>query len=182
MDSSNITTLLIITCIIISIGAIVATIVIINKQQKRKYQKIINDLERDKNLIVSANVLSELKKVDNLVNNDAIRQLQANFQKRFEDLKNIELPKITDDLIELEDLFDHHKYKELEPKLAKIELCIYYAKTKSYCLLAEIKEITLSEEKNRERVTKLKTIYREAYTKYHNNKLDYELIDKPIEL
>lgn len=182
MDSSNMITLLVATYIIVSIGAIIVTIVLINNHQKKKYQKIITDLERDKNLIVSANILSELKKVDNLVTNDALKELQKNFQKRFNEIKDVDLPKITDELIELENLFDHKKYHDLEPHLAKIELNIYFIKEKASSLLNEIKEVTLSESKNRDRVTKLKGLYREVYTKYHNNKLDYELISNPIEL
>ena len=175
-------TLLVITYIIVSIGAIITTIILINRHQKRKYQAIITNLERDKNLIVSASILSELKKVDNLINNDSLKQVQENFQHRFSQIKEVDLPDITDKLIEIENLYDQKKFKELEPILAKVELNIYYIRKKAKYLLDEIKEVTLSEEKNRERVTKLKTMYREVYTKYHRNKSDYELIEKSISL
>ena len=41
-------------------------------------------------------------------------------------------------------------------------------------MLSEIKEITLSEEKNREIVTKLKTTYRNVFVKYNNHKDDLD--------
>ena len=49
-------------------------------------------------------------------------------------------------------------------------------------MLDEIKEITLSENKNREIVTKLKKDYREIYLKYNNSPSDYEGINNTIEL
>ena len=47
----------------------------------------------------------------------------------------------------------------------------------------DIKEITLSEQKNREIVTKLKSDYRTIFLAYNNNnKEDYSLIQIPLEL
>jgi septation ring formation regulator EzrA len=54
------------------------------------------------------------------------------------------------------------KDEEITKKIAHIELTIFLIKTKAKFLLDEIKEITLSEERNREHVTKLKTLYREV--------------------
>jgi len=79
-------------------------------------------------------------------------------------------------------LFKTKNYKLIEEKLAHIELDIYYIKSKAQFLLSEIKEITLSEEKNREIVTKLKTTYRNVFVKYNNHKDDYEMVSSPIEL
>ena len=53
---------------------------------------------------------------------------------------------------------------------------------KTNFLLDEIKEITSSEERNREAIIKLKTEYREIKNKYDNNKADYELVANPLEL
>ena len=57
-----------------------------------------------------------------------------------------------------------------------------YLQTKSSFLLDEIKEITLSEEKNREKITKLKTEYREVVTTYKDDLEGYSKIKVPIEL
>ena len=59
---------------------------------------------------------------------------------------------------------------------------IYYVRTKANFLLDEIKEITLSEERNRETITKLKASYREILRKYQDNKNDYSLVSSPLEL
>ena len=104
------------------------------------------------------------------------------WQERFKDIKDVEVPKITDALIEIEDCFNDKKYKELNEKIAKVELDIFYVKTKANFLLDEIKEITLSEERNRETITKLKVKYREIITKYNKNKNDFKEVCAPLEL
>ena len=126
--------------------------------------------------------MSELNKVESLVNNEKMEQTYQDWQKRFKKIKDEEVPKISDDLLEIEDLFQEKNYKTLKQKIAQIELQIYYVKTRANFLLEEIKEITLSEEKNRETITKLKIIYREIFSKYNQNKSDYKLIASPIEL
>ena len=47
----------------------------------------------------------------------------------------------------MEELIKTRKYKEIDKQLAKIELDVYFVKSKSKFLLDEIKEITTSEEK-----------------------------------
>lgn len=167
---------------LLTIGIIIVVLNFINKKSKQKYLNEISTLERDKNLIINASILTELNKVEALINNDAMQEKLENWQKRFKDIKDIEVPKITDLLIEIEDIFNKKNYKELKNKIANVELEISYIKTKANFLLDEIKEITLSEEKNRETITKLKSVYREILATYNNNKEDYELIASPLEL
>ncbi len=167
---------------IFTVVLIIVVLNLINKKEKKKYQETIANLERDKNLIVGASVLSELNKVGALVNNDVMQKKYDNWQKRLKEIKEEEIPKITDALIEIENTFEDKDYKALKPKIASLELQIAYVKTKSNFLLDEIKEITLSEEKNRETITKLKSEYRAILTKYNNNKLEYDEIANPVEL
>ena len=82
----------------------------------------------------------------------------------------------------LETLTDRGRFKEINKSIADLELDIYYVKTKSDFLLSEIKEISLSESKNREIVTKLKSDYRGIYLKYNKNQNDYDTIKSPLEL
>ena len=49
-------------------------------------------------------------------------------------------------------------------------------------MLEEIRNITLSEEKNRETITKLKARYREIMSTYNKNKEDYKEVSAPLEL
>ncbi len=167
---------------IFTVVLIIIVLNLINKKERNKYKEEIATLERDKNLIVGASILSELNKVGALINNDVMQKKYDNWQKRLKEIKEVEVPKITDGLIEIENAFEDKDYKSLKPKIAALELQIAYVKTKSNFLLDEIKEITLSEEKNRETITKLKVEYRGILTKYNNNKNDYGEISTPIEL
>mgnify|MGYP006066327787 FL=1 len=167
---------------IFTVILIIVVLNLINKKERNKYKEEIANLERDKNLIVGASILSELNKVGALVNNDVMQKKYENWQKRLKEIKEVEVPKITDGLIEIENTFEDKNYKSLKPKIAALELQIAYVKTKSNFLLDEIKEITLSEEKNRETITKLKSEYRSILTKYHASKSDYSEIENPIEL
>lgn len=180
--SSTTFILLGVTYYIFSIIIIVLVLNKINGNSKKKYQETINNLERDKNLIISAGILTELNKVEHLVNNDLMQEMYDDLKTRFDEIKKLEIPKITDEIIEIQDLFEDKDYKKLEELLNQTELDIYFLKSKSNYLLNEIKEITLSENKNRENATKLKTKYREIITKYNNNKNSYNIINKPIEL
>lgn len=167
---------------VVTIIIIVVTLNIINKKEKKKYEKEIKNLERDKNLIISASILAELNKVEPLINNSETKEVFQEWQRRFKEIKDEEVPKITDSLLEIEELFNEKKYKDLKNKIAEVELDICYVKTKSNFLLEEIRGITLSEERNRETITKLKASYREILTKYNNNKYDFSLVSSPMEL
>ena len=92
------------------------------------------------------------------------------------------MPSLENKLNDLEALIRDKKYKDFVKDSSKLELEIYYIKSKSDFLLDEIREITLSESKNREIVTKLKKDYRDIYLKYNNSPSDYEGINNTIEL
>lgn len=166
-------------CMIITLIVVLS---IMSRKDRKKYSLEISELERDKNLIISANILTELNKVEPLINNDEMKRIYGSWQERFQQIKEIDIPKITDDLILIEDLFDRKDYRELKKQIADTEMKIYYLKTKSNFLLEEIREITLSEERNRETITKLKANYRTIISKYNNNKGAYSLITQSIEL
>ncbi len=171
-----------ITVYIVTVVLIVLVLNFIAKKNKNKYQKEITNLERDKNLIISASILSELNKVEALVNNDVMKEKYENWQARFKNIREEDVPKITDALIEIEEVFNKKKYKDLNKLLITAELEINYIKTKTNFLLNEIKEITLSEEKNREKIIKLKSDYREIVNRYKSHLEDYQSVSVPLEL
>jgi len=167
---------------IITMIIVVIVLVLMNKRYKKTITNEINALEREKNLIISSSILSELNKVEALVNNDELRKRYINWQERFESIRDEEIPKITDEIIELQDDFNERDYDKLKKGLVDVELNINYLKTKADFLLDEIKEITLSEERNRETIIKLKADYREIRNIYNSNIEDFEIVKNPIEL
>ena len=167
---------------LVAISLIVLVLVLINKHNKKKYETILLLLERDKNLILSANILTELNKVASLINNKDLEKKYKTWKERYNEIKDKDIPSLNTKLNDLEGLIKTKKYKEINEATSKLELEIYYIKSKSEFLLNEIKEISLSESKNREIVTNLKREYRDIYLKYNNNIDDYKMIKVPIEL
>lgn len=167
---------------VVAIGLIVLVLVLMNKHNKKKYNHILLLLERDKNLILSANILTELNKVASLINNKDLEKRYEEWKDRYNEIKDVDIPTLNERLNDLDNLIKTRQFKELNEVTAKLELEIYYVKAKSEFLLREIKEISLSESKNREIVTNLKRDYREIYLKYNNNPDDYQMIKVPIEL
>lgn len=166
----------------ITIGTIGGIWYYLETREKRAIRKQIDELERDKNLIISAGLIAELNKVEPLVIDSDMKGALALWKEKFETIKTEDVGRITDQFLEAEELYSANKYQELKILLSTIELDIYYIKTKANFLLEEIKEITLSEEKNRETITKLKANYREILSKYQNHKKDYTLVTSPLEL
>ena len=179
----NIMTLITILFIIITLVTIGVVIFINIHKKKKKYNETIIDLERNKNLIISGNILSELNKAESLINNKDLEEKYNYWKARFKEIKDKDVVNITDRLIDVEDYLVNKKYKEVDNMLCEIEYDIHMARAKSEELLRDIEEITLSEERNREIVTKLKTDYRQIYLQYNNsNKSDYSIILNTLEL
>lgn len=161
---------------------IVIVLLVISNKTKKKYLAQINELERQKNLVISAGILSELNKVESLINNDDLRKKYESWQKRFNEIKNNDIPKITDLINEVQEYFETKDYANLKASIIKTEMDLNYLQTKSGILLDEIKEITLSEERNRDKITKLKAEYRNVLTTYKEDPESYSKIKTPLEL
>lgn len=167
--------------VLLSALLFILTIIIKNKR-KNNILSSVDKLTTEKNLIISSQLMSELSKASKLVNNKKTEELVESWKKRFNNIENKDMPKLTDNLIEVENLCVNKEYKSAKEALSLAEKNIFHVKAKSYKLLNEIKELTESEERNREAVTKLKSLYREVVFKYNKNKNDYGDICNPIEL
>ena len=174
--------LFIFTIYIVTIIILIVIFALRNSKQNKKLKESISELEKEKNLIINAPILNELSKVEALVKDDKLKYKYDNWQHKFDDIRNIYIPKVTDMLLDADDLVERKKYKELKTLLADIELKIYRLREKTNTLLSEIKEITLSEEKNRNQIVKLKNKYRGIKQDYEKNKADYKPVNNQIEL
>ena len=171
-----------ITAYIVVIIILVVIFIIKNIKQSKKLKAYIEELETEKNLILSAPILNELSKAESLAKDDKTKDKYDNWQNRFENIRNNDIPEITDMLLEADEFIESKDYKSLRPKLANIELKIYKLREKTNKLLNEIKEITLSEEKNRERIVKLKSDYRLIKSDYEKDTDSYGIVKDAIEL
>lgn len=159
----------------------ILTIIIKNKKKKEILANI-DRLTTEKNLIISSSLITEFGKANKLINNKKIASEVEEWKKRFDEIEKTDMPKLTDKLIEVESYMLEKNYAEAHRCLNKTEKSIFLVKAKSIKLLNEIKELTESEERNREAITKLKSVYREVIFKYNKNKNDYMDVSSRIEL
>lgn len=167
---------------IMTSAIIVVVLNVIQSQKNKKYKKIINNLEIEKNKIDSSPVEPELAKIETYLKNEKMEVMYSGWKERLQNIKEIKIPSITDMLIEAEYSLSQMDYKSTMYKIAKLEMEIYKVRTTSEFLLEEIKEITNSEERSRAVITKLKAKYRELYQKFITNKSDYGSFSKVIAL
>ena len=174
---------LIIGTVVLVCGIIVIlSLLLIRKKEKNRYVKLADKLEVDKNNITSTPVMLELSKIEPLIKNELMEDKYNKWQDRYIYIKDNKISKIDDILIDLDLYLDKKDYKNCVKVIAKAEMEIYKAKESADHLLDEIKEVTLSEEKYRSIVIKLKSKYRSANNKYQNNKDIYGKMQAAIEL
>lgn len=176
------TKLLIVTIYIVVLLFIVFVFILKNNNQRKKIAHKIQKLEKEKNLILSAPILNELSKVEALVKDDKLRHKYDNWQNKFDTIRNDSMPELTNMLLDADNYLDNKMYKALKPLLADIELKIYKLNEKTNTILSEIKEITLSEEKNRNQIIKLKSKYRSLKKTYEETKPEYGFVIPQIDL
>ena len=171
-----------VTFYIIGIALITGVLYFIRNKSKTTIRHEINDLEKNKNLIINSEILTEINRVENLINNKDLEEKFNIWKSKFNDIKDKDIPLLTDMLIEIENILDTNDFKKCMNKLGEVELKILEVRSKSDSLLNDIKNITLSEKRNRSSITILKSKYREIITKFNNNKLDYKNIMNTITL
>ena len=111
--------------LILAIILVVVVLVLINKHDKKKLQGILTNLELDKNLIISANILTELNKVGSLINNKNLEIKYNNWKERYKQIKEVDMPSLENKLNDLEALIRDKKYKDFVKDSSKLELEIY---------------------------------------------------------
>ena len=110
--SGDFSTLLTITYAIITVGVVISVILIIIRNIKNQFNNTLDNLERNKNLIISGSILSELNKVESLINNKEL-EFKFNYWKSiFKELKDKDVIHISDELIEAEEKINKKKYKD----------------------------------------------------------------------
>ncbi len=180
MEDAN----LLITLTIVAATVVIAIVffVVFFESRKRKIKKQVNELDTEKNLIASTPVASELAKVEAIVKNDKMEEKYQYWQQRFDTIKGDRLTKIDDMIIDLDLSIGAKNYKEAKVKLAQTELELYKAKEAADHLMDEIREITISEEKYRSIIIKLKAKYRLLSKEFQDHKLDYDEVAPLIDL
>lgn len=184
-DSMGNKTLVIITFTILTIGLIIGLICFIRSRKTKRIKKALSDLEIEKNKIDSSPIIPELAKVEAFLNNEKLEIMYNEWTMRLQKIKDVQVPKLTDMILETEYSLAQKDYKSTIYKIAKLEMELYKVRTNSEFLLGEIKEITYSEERSRIIITELKVKFRELHQKFQDTKSEFgsvtDIVQKQFE-
>ena len=170
------------SAVVIALVIVIIILHFIKQFEMKYYRDKIKELEKQRNIVASTPVLLELSKVEPIIKNDKMEEKYNKWHDEFISLKENRLTLIDDMLIDLDIYVDKRDYKSCSYSMAKIEMEIYKVREAADNLLEEIKDITLSEEKYRAIVTKLKTKYRVLNKEFQDHKQLYEQMQEPITL
>ena len=125
-------------------------------KRNQKLKNTLDHLEVEKNKLETFPIMPELSKLENFSSNSKLEVLYNDWKERFDSIKEEQIPKITDMLLDADYSVTKMDYKSALYKIAKLEMEIYKVRTNTEFLLNEIKDITNGEERNRALITKLK--------------------------
>ena len=158
------------------------TLNIIEYSSKKRYKHEVENLDIEKNQVIDAPIMTELSKVENLTKVKSIDEKYNVWKNEIDKIKEFSNKDLNDMIIEADFLIDQKSYKDYIKKRTNIEIRLYEMEELKARLLEEIKEITLSEERNRVTITDLKTKFRNTVKIFEDTKIDFEPVDKTIEL
>lgn len=166
-------TLIMLTFFLICAGLIIFVLNLMQNKKNKKYKNTLERLEIEKNKLATSPIVPELAKVESFLNNDKLKELYDEWTKRLSKIKDEQIPKLSDMILDAEYALSQMDYKGAMYKIAKLEMEIYKVKTNSEFLFGEIKDLTSSEERNRTIITSYKARYRTLYQKFNDSKDEY---------
>ena len=123
---------------------IIVIIIIIRAVRKKKLKKELDKLDVEKNKISSTPIIPELAKIEGYRSNEKLNVMYNEWKNRFDDISEVQIPKISDMLLEATYTLSQKDYKSTIYKIAKLEMEIYKVRTTAEYLLEEIRQVTTS--------------------------------------
>ena len=148
------------------------------RKEKKLKQKIIEELDYNKNILDTYPIENELVKVETLIKNEKLEEQYKTWQERFQKIKDENVVNLNEIVLKL-DSQNVENFDELKED-AKREL--YKANFLLSALLEEIEDVNMSEEKYRTLIIKLKTKYRELKDYYDEHKEEYGELENVVEM
>ncbi len=170
------------SAVVIALIIVIVVLHFVKVTEMRYYRNKVKNLEVQRNMVASTPVLLELSKVEPIIKNDKMEEKYNRWQEKFADIKENRLTVIDDMLIDLDVYVEKRDYKSCGYRMAKTEIEIYKVREAAEHLLEEIKDITLSEEKYRSIVIKLKTKYRSLNKEFQDHRELYDFMQEAVEL
>ena len=167
---------------VIALIIVIVILHFVKNAEMKYYRSKVKNLEIQRNMVASTPVLVELSKVEPIIKNDKMEEKYNQWQNKFNDIREKRLTVIDDMLIDIDVYIDKRDYKSCGYRIAKTEIEIYKVREAADHLLEEIKDITLSEEKYRAIVIKLKTKYRSLNKEFQNHRELYGFMQDAVQL
>lgn len=166
-------TLIMLTLFLICAGLIIGVLNFVQSKKNKKFKKTLEKLEIEKNKLATSPIVPELAKVESYLNNDKLKALYDEWSNRLKQIKEIQIPRLSDMILDAEYSLSQMDYKSTMYKIAKLEMELYKVRTNSDFLFGEIKDLTSSEERSRTIITGYKARYRSLYQKFIDSKVEY---------
>ena len=166
-------TLIMLTLFLICAGLIIGILNFVQSRKNKKFKKTLEQLEIEKNKLATSPIVPELAKVESFLNNDKLKALYDEWSNRLQQIKDVQIPKLSDMILDAEYSLSQMDYKSTMYKIAKLEMELYKVQTNSDFLFGEIKDLTSSEERSRTIITGYKARYRTLYQKFVDTKVEY---------
>ncbi|MBR6690725.1 MAG: septation ring formation regulator EzrA [Bacilli bacterium] len=173
-------TLIMLTLFLICAGLIIGLLNFIQGRKNKKFVKTLERLEVEKNKLATSPIVPELAKVESFLNNDKLKALYDEWSSRLKQIKDIQIPRLSDMILDAEYSLSQMDYKSTMYKIAKLEMELYKVRTNSDFLFGEIKDLTSSEERSRTIITGYKARYRTLYQKFIDAKSEYGKFEEVI--
>ena len=166
-------TLIMLTLFLLCSGLVIAVLNLMQSKKNKRIKKVLEKLEIEKNELATSPIVPELAKVEAFLNNDKLKELYDEWTKRLNQIKEVQIPRLTDMILDAEYSLSKLDYKSTMYKIAKLEMELYKVRTNSDFLFGEIKDLTTTEERGRTIITGYKSQYRNLYEKFNSAKSDY---------
>ena len=95
-------TLIMITLFFISSGLVIAVLNFIQSRKNKKFKRTLEKLEIEKNKLATSPIVPELAKVEAFLNNDKLKELYDEWTKRLNQIKEVQIPKLSDLILDAE--------------------------------------------------------------------------------
>ena len=103
--------LVIVTTFVVTVVLIVLVLNLIQTKKTRDLKKLLEKLDIEKNKIASTPIVSELAKIESYLKNEKLEVMYNEWKERLDDIKEKQIPKITDMLLEADYTLSQSDYK-----------------------------------------------------------------------
>lgn len=147
---------------IIPIVVVLLVFVVVIFVYRKKHHTEISRLDQKRLDIQNKPVLEELSKVKSLNMSGQAEEMFERWRNKWSELIDVELPKIDENLMQVEDFVDKFQFKKATALEKDIELIIDSCDMELVGILAELNALMESEQQSRVEIEKLQLDYRTA--------------------